>query len=78
MTWQATFQADTELPDVGTVSAVWTDADGSTFSVPAQRVDQKTGIAKFITDARAQLAAYQAKRTRVATIAAKITDALNA
>lgn len=74
--WVATFQKDTELEDVGTVSAVWT-ANGESFTVPARRVDQK-GLAEFVTAAKAALAAWQAQRAKVTTISAKVTAALNA
>jgi len=75
--WVATFQKDTELDDVGTVSATWT-ADGDTFTMPAERIDQKGGIAAFVTRAKAALAKHQAQRTNVANISAKVTAALNA
>jgi len=74
--WVATFQKDTELEDVGTVSAVWT-ANGETFSMPAERVNQKAGLAEFVTRAKAALAAWQAQRAKLNTISAKVTAALN-
>ena len=74
--WVATFQKDTELDDVGTVSAVWT-ADGDSFTMPAERIDQKGGLAAFVTRAKAALAKHQAHRARLNTISAKVTAALN-
>lgn len=75
--WVATFTKDTELEDVGTVTATWT-ANGESFTVPARRVDQKAGLAEFVTSAKAALAAWQARRAKVNTISAKVTAALNA
>ena len=75
--WVATFQKDTELDDVGTVSAVWT-ADGDSFTMPAERIDQKGGLAGFVTRAKAALAKHQAQRAKLNTISAKVTAALNA
>lgn len=76
--WVATFQKNTELEDVGTVSAVWTNAEtAETFSMPAERVNQKAGLAEFVTKAKAALAAWQAQQAKLNTISAKVTAALN-
>lgn len=78
MSWKATFIKDTELEDVGTVTATWTTPDGESFTMPPARVNQKGGISDFVTHAKAALADYQAKRAKVAAISAKVTAALNA
>jgi len=78
MTWKATFTKDTELEDVGTITATWTPAEGEAFTIPPRRVDQKAGLAEFVTSAKAALAAWQARQAKVNTISAKVTAALNA
>ena len=75
--WVATFTKDTNLEDVGTITATWTSPEGETFTVPARRVDQKSGLAEFVTSAKAALAAWQAQKAKVANISAKVTAALN-
>ena len=78
MTWQATFTKDTELDDVGTITATWTTPEGESFTMPSERVNQRAGLADFVTRAKAGLAAYQAQRTKLNIISAKVTAALNA
>lgn len=77
MTWTVTFQQDTALPDVGSVTATWS-APGESLTLGPERIDSKRDAPAFVTKAKASLVAYQAKQAKINTIAAAIEAALNA
>lgn len=75
--WSVTFTRDTEIQDVGTVTATWTQG-ADVFAFPAERVDGKASLTGFVTRAKHALSVWQAQRTKDAAVAAKIATALNA
>lgn len=78
--WKATYQRDTELLEVGSIVATWTDPLDSTntFTFGPTRVDSKNSLAAFVSAAKAALAASRQKANQVNVISAKVTAALNA
>lgn len=75
--WSVTFVRDTEIQDVGSVTATWTQG-ADVFSFPSERVDGKASLAGFVTRAKHALSVWQAQRAKNETLAAKIATALNA
>lgn len=78
MAWTATFTKDMDKSDVGTMSAVFTYADGTVFNFSERIVaDAAVGQKQFYSDALAAKAAYEAALADNQQIAAQMTKLLN-
>lgn len=76
--WTVSFINDTENPDIGTATAVFTDATtNKAVFIYSARLDSKNSAAAFIAAAKQGLAALQAQVATTTAIAAKIASALN-
>lgn len=79
MPWQLTYQQDTDVLGVGTVSAVFTDDSGAVVATHSGRVDTTSGdgLDTFIDLALTTLNTEQSKHAERNAVLAKISAVLN-
>lgn len=75
--WTVEYSSDTELQDVGTIRATWSNVETNELLVFEKRVDSTNRLDEFVQDAKNALKEYQSSRTHLSEIVAKITAALN-
>jgi hypothetical protein len=77
MAWQIEVKLDEGREDCGSITATWTEPDGSTFSFSARHLCSAKEQEKFMALAEAALLKWRGKATTEKTISSAMTATAN-